>query len=141
MKQQLRDFVSRCLTCQKVKAEHQRPTRLLKPLEVAELKWEHITTDFMTHLPRTSRGHDAMWVIVDRLTKSEHFLDVRMTFTLEAFCRLYIREIAQLHRVPISIVSDRGPNCTTHFWESFQRAMGTPLSSPDGRSIGGSSKH
>ena len=76
--------------------------------------------DFVTHLPWTSRGHDAVWVIVDRLTKSAHFLAVRMTFTLEEFCRLYIREIVRLHGVPVSIVLDRDPKFMTHFFESFQ---------------------
>ena len=71
--------------------------------------------DFVTHLPRTPQGHDAVWVIVDRLTKSAHFLAVQMTFTLERFCRLYIREIVRLHRVPVSIVSDKDPRFTTHF--------------------------
>ena len=84
--------------------------------------------DFVTHLPRTSRKHDAIWVIVDRLTKSAHFLPVRMTFTLEEFCRLYIREIVRLHGVPVSIVSDRDPRFTAQFWKSFQKAMGTKLS-------------
>ena len=74
MKQQVGDFVHRCLTCQQVKAEYQRPVGLLQPFEVAEWKWEHITMEFVTHLPRTSQGHDAVWVIVDRLTKSAHFL-------------------------------------------------------------------
>ena len=83
--------------------------------------------DFVTHLPRTSRGHDAVWVIVDRLTKLAHFLAVRMTFTLEEFCRLYIREIVQLHGVLISIGSDWDPRFTARFWKSFQRAMGTQL--------------
>ena len=83
--------------------------------------------DFVTHLPRTQQRHDAVWVIVDRLTKSAHFLVVRMTFTMERFCRLYIREIVQLHRVPISIVSDRDPRFTAHFWKSFQKAMSTRL--------------
>ena len=69
----------------------------------------------------------AVWVIVDRFTKSAHFLAVRMTFSLERFCRLYIREIVRLHRVPISIVSDRDPSFTMHFWKSFQKAMGTRL--------------
>ena len=96
-------------------------------MRVAEWKWEHITIDFVTHLPHISRGHDAVWVIVDRLTKSTHFLAVRMTFTLEEFCKLYIREIVQLHGVPVSIVSDRDPRFTAHFWEIFQRAMGTQL--------------
>ena len=71
--------------------------------------------DFVTHLPRTPRRHDAVWVIVDLLTKSTHFLAVRMTFTLEEFCRLYIREIVQLHGVLVSFVSNRGPKFTTHF--------------------------
>ena len=105
-------FFQRCLTCQQIKAKHQRPTGLLHPFEVAEWKWEHITMDFMTHLPQTSRKHDAVWVIVDRLTKSAHFLVVRMTFTLEEFCKLYIREIVQLHGVLVSIVSDRDPRFT-----------------------------
>ena len=83
--------------------------------------------NFVTHLPRTPRGHDAVWVIVDRLTKSEHFLAVQMTFTLEEFDRLYIREIVRLHGVLVSIVSDRDPRFTTHFWKSFQQAMRTRL--------------
>ena len=71
--------------------------------------------DFVTHLPRTPQGHDAIWVIVDRLTKSAHFLAVRITFTLERFCRLYIREIVRLHGVPVSIVLDRDPRFTVQF--------------------------
>ena len=128
MKRHVGDFFRRCLTCQQVKVEHQRPAGLLQPLEIAEWKWEHITMDFVTHLPRTSRKHDAIWVRVDRLTKSAHFLAVWMTFTLEELCRLYIREIVRLHGVPVSIVSDRDPRFTAQFWKSFQKAMGTQLS-------------
>ena len=83
--------------------------------------------DFVTHFPRTQRRHDVLWVIVDRLTKLAYFLVVRMTFTLEEFCRLYIREIVRLHGLPVSIISDRDPKFTTHFWKSFQKAMGTQL--------------
>ena len=83
--------------------------------------------NFVTHLTWTSRRHDAVWVIVDRLTKSAHFLAVWMTFTLEEFYRLYIREIVLLHGVSISIVSNRDPRITAHFWKSFQKAMGTQL--------------
>ena len=68
IKQQVGDFNHRCLTCQRVKAKHQRSARLLQPLEVAKWKWEHVTMDFVTHLPQTSRGHDAVWVIVDQLS-------------------------------------------------------------------------
>ena len=81
--------------------------------------------DFVTYFPRTVQKHDAVWVIVDRLTKSEHFLVVWMTFTLEEFYKLYIREIVRLHGVPVSIESDRDPRFTAH--KSFQRAMGTQL--------------
>ena len=83
--------------------------------------------DFVTHFPQTSLGHDALWVIVDWLTKLAHFLDVRMAFTMEEFCRLCIREIVRLHEVLVSIVSDRDPRFTAHFWKSFQRVMGTQL--------------
>ena len=83
--------------------------------------------DFMTLLQWTQWRHDAVWVIVDRLTKSSHFLVVWMTFTLEKFFQLYIREIVRLYGVPISIVSDTDTKFTTHFWKSFQKAMGTQL--------------
>ena len=83
--------------------------------------------DFVTHLPLTSRAHDAVWVIVDQLTKLAHFLAVRMTFTLEKFYRLYIWEIIRLHGVLVAIVSYRDPRFTAHFWESFQQALGTRL--------------
>ena len=123
MKRHVGDFVRRCLTCHQIKAEHQKPVDLLQPLEVAQWKWEHVTMDFVTHFPRTPQGHDAVWVIV----KSTHFIAVRMTFTLERFCRVFIREIVRLHGVPVSIVSDRDPRFTAQFWKSFQKAMGTRL--------------
>ena len=92
MKRYVGDFVRRCLTCQQIKAGNQRPVGLLQSLEVEEWKWEHITMDFVTHLLWTSRKHDAVWVIVDLLTKSEHFLGVRMTFTLEELQVVHTRD-------------------------------------------------
>ena len=84
--------------------------------------------DFVTHFPRTvPQRHDAVWVIVEWLTKSAYFLAVRMTFTLEEFCRLYNREIIWLHGVLISIVSNKDLRFTAHFWKSFQKAMGAQL--------------
>ena len=74
--------------------------------------------DFVTYLARLLRGHEAVWVIVDRLTKLAHFLVVQMTFTLEEFCRLY--KIVRLHGILVSIVLDQDPRFTTHFWKSFQ---------------------
>ena len=113
--------------CHQVKAGHQKLVGLLQPLEVVEWKWEHVTMDFVTHLPRTPQRQDAVWVIMDWLTKSTHFLAVRMTITLEEFCRLYIREISRLHGVSVSILSDMDPSIMAHFWKSFQKAMGTQL--------------
>ena len=107
-----------------MKDEHHRITGLLQPFEVAEWKWEHVTMDFVTHLPRTSQGHDAVWVIVDRLTMSAHFWAMRMTFTLEEFSRLYIREIIRLHGIPVSIVSDRDPRFTTNFGRVLRETWG-----------------
>ena len=86
MKKHVGDFIRRCLKCQQVKAEHQRPAGLLQPLKVDEWQWKNVTMDFVTHLPQTSRGHDEVWVVVGRLTKSAHFLALRMSFTLEGFC-------------------------------------------------------
>ena len=83
--------------------------------------------DFATHFPWTQWRHDVIWVIVYRLTKSAHFLAVWMTFTLDEFCRLYICEIVRLHGVPISVVSDKDPRFTAHFWKSFQKTKGTQL--------------
>ena len=83
--------------------------------------------DFVTYFPRTPRRHDAVWVIVDQLTKLTHFIAVRMTFILEELYWLYIQEIVRLHGVPVPIVSDKDPRFTENFWRSFQKAMGTQL--------------
>ena len=83
MKREIADFVSRCLICQQVKVEHQRPAGLLQPLSIPEWKWEHISMDFVTGLPKSVKGHDAIWVIVDRLTKSSHFLPIKTKFSLD----------------------------------------------------------
>ena len=80
--------------------------------------------DFVTSLPRT---HDAIWVIVDRLMKSAHFLPVNVEDSLEKLAQLYVDEIVRLHGVPVSIVSDRDPRFTSRFWPSLQTALGTRL--------------
>nr|GEY23453.1 putative reverse transcriptase domain-containing protein [Tanacetum cinerariifolium] len=107
MKKDIAEYVSRCLTCMKVKAEHQRPSGLLQQLKIPEWKYERIAIDFVTKLPRTSSGHDTMWVIVDRLTKSAHFLPMREDYKMDRLARLYLNEIVAMHGVPISITSDR----------------------------------
>ncbi|GKE67635.1 putative reverse transcriptase domain-containing protein, partial [Tanacetum coccineum] len=93
MKKDISMYVSKCLTCSKVKAEHQKPSGLLQQPKIPEWKREKITIDFITKLPRTSSGHDAIWVIIDRLTKSAHFLAINEDYKMERFARLYINEI------------------------------------------------
>ena len=115
MKREIAEFVSKCLTCQQIKIEHQKPAGLLQPLCIPEWKWERITMDFVTGLPKTQRGHDAIWVIVDRLTKSAHFIATNNTYSLERYVRLYVDEIVRLHGAPVSIVSDRDPRFTSRF--------------------------
>ena len=127
MKREIAEFVSKCLTCQQIKIEHRKPAGLLQPLSIPEWKWERITMDFVTRLPRTQGGHDAIWVIVDRLTKSAHFIATNNTYSLERYARLYVDEIVRLHGAPVSIVSDRDPRFTSRFWPKLQDAMGTRL--------------
>ena len=109
MKREIAKFVSKCLTCQQIKIEHQKPAGLLQPLSIPEWKWEKITMDFVTGFPWTQRQHDAIWVIVDRLTKSAHFLPVNVEDSLEKMAKLYVDEIVRLHCVPVSIVQIETP--------------------------------
>ena len=125
MKKDIVEYVARCLNCQQVKYEHQRPGGLLQQMTIPEWKWERITMDFVVGLPRTLRKFDAVWVIVDRLTKSAHFIPVVTTYTSERLAQIYIQEIVRLHGVPISIISDRGPQFTSHFWRAVQSELGT----------------
>ena len=83
--------------------------------------------DFITRLPRTLHGYNSIWVIVDRLTKSAHFLLIKDRYTVDKYAELYLTKIICLHGVPKSIVSDRGPQFTAQFWKSLHDAMGTDL--------------
>ena len=115
MKRDVSEFVTKCLVCQKVKAERQVPSGLLQLIRIPEWKWDRITMDFLVRLPLTGRKHDSVWVIVDQLTKSAHFLLVRTDYSLDKLAELYIKEIVQLHGIPISIISDRDPRFTSIF--------------------------
>ncbi|GJS99423.1 putative reverse transcriptase domain-containing protein [Tanacetum coccineum] len=110
-----------------VKAECQKSPGLLVKPEIPMWKWERIPMDFITKLPKTSNGHDIIWVIVDRLIKFAHFIPTRETDSMETLTRLYIKEIVSRHGVPISIISDRDSHFTSRFWQSLQNALGTQL--------------
>ncbi|GJT57157.1 putative reverse transcriptase domain-containing protein [Tanacetum coccineum] len=122
MKAEIATYVSKCLTCAKVKAEHQKPSGLLQQPEILEWKWEKITMDFMSGLPRTPSSYDSIWVIVDRLTKSAHFLPMRQTDSMEKLTQLYLKEIVCRHGVPVSIIPDRDSRFASGFWRSLQKA-------------------
>ncbi|GJR99436.1 putative reverse transcriptase domain-containing protein [Tanacetum coccineum] len=110
-----------------VKAEHQRPSGLLVQPKIPEWKWDNITMDFVTKLPKTSQGYDTIWVIVDRLTKSAIFTPIRETDPLGKLARLYLKEVVTRHGIPVSIICDRDPRFASNFWRSLQNALGTNL--------------
>ncbi|GKB09679.1 putative reverse transcriptase domain-containing protein [Tanacetum coccineum] len=128
MKADIAAYVSKCLTCARVKAEHQRPSGLLVQPAIPEWKWDNITMDFITKLPKSSQGFDTIWVIVDRLTKSAHFLPIRENDPLDKLARLYLNRIVARHGIPASIICDRDGRFTSNFWKSFQKALGTDVS-------------
>ncbi|GJX03190.1 putative reverse transcriptase domain-containing protein [Tanacetum coccineum] len=127
MKAEIATYVSKCLTCVKVKIEYQKPSGLLVQLEISQWKWENITIDFVTKLPRTAAGQDTIWVIIDRLTKSAYFLPMRKDDTLEKLTRQYLKEVVSKHGVPVLIISDRDGKFNSHFWKSLHKTLGTRL--------------
>nr|GFB78121.1 reverse transcriptase domain-containing protein [Tanacetum cinerariifolium] len=152
MKADIATYVSKCLTCAKVKAEHQKPsgllvqpeilewkwdnitmdfvTKLPKSLqgllvqpEIPEWKWDNITMDFVTKLPKSSQGYDTIWVIVDRLTKSAIFTPIRETDPMDKLTRIYLKEVVTRHGIPVSIIIDRDPRFASNFWRSLQNTL------------------
>jgi hypothetical protein len=127
MKKDIAQHGAQCDTCQRTKAEHQKPAVLLQPLPVPEWKWEEIGMDFVVGLPRSPKGNDSIWVIIDRFSKVAHFILVKTTYGGATLAQLYLKEIVRLHGIPRRIVSDRGTQFTSKFWMSLQQAMGTKL--------------
>nr|GEW24646.1 putative reverse transcriptase domain-containing protein [Tanacetum cinerariifolium] len=126
MKRDITTYVSKCLTCSKVKAEHQRPSGLLQRPEIPEWKWDNITMNFIIKLPRSKSRQDTIWVVVDRLTKLAYFLATRKDYNMERLSRLYIDEIIARHEVPVSINSDQYGRFTSRFMQTLQKSLGTP---------------
>nr|GEW75334.1 reverse transcriptase domain-containing protein [Tanacetum cinerariifolium] len=127
MKAEITIYVSKCLTYAKVKVEYQKPSGMLVQPEILQCKWENITMDFVTKLPKKATGQDTIWVIVDHLTKSAHFLPMRDDDTLEKLTRQYLKEVVSRHGVPVLIISDHDGKFTLHFWKSLHKALGTRL--------------
>lgn len=128
MKRHVDEYMARCLTCQRVKAEQKKPSGLLLPLDIPQWKWEHISMDFIDELSQSRRGNESIWVVVVRLTQSAHFIPIKNTRPASTLAILYIKEVVRLYGVPVSIVSDRDPLFTSEFWRSLQEGLGTELS-------------
>ncbi|GKC78453.1 putative reverse transcriptase domain-containing protein [Tanacetum coccineum] len=123
MKANIATYVSKCLTCAKVKAEHQRPSGLLVQPKIPEWKWDNITMDFVTKLPKSSQGYDIIWVIVDRLTKFAIFVPMRETDPMDKLTRIYLKEVVTRHKIPVSIICDHDPRLASNFWRSLQNTL------------------
>nr|GEU41241.1 putative reverse transcriptase domain-containing protein [Tanacetum cinerariifolium] len=123
MKANIANYVSKCLTCARVKDEHQRPSGLLVQPAIPEWKWDNITMDFITKLPKSPQGFDTMWVIMDRLTKLTYFLPIREDDPLDKLARLYLNRLVARHGIPVSIICDHDRRFTSNFWRLFQKAL------------------
>jgi hypothetical protein len=127
MKIEIAKYVARCDTCRRVKVEHLKSAGMLQPLPIPSWKWEDISIDFITSLPKTSRGFDSIWVIVDQLTKSAHFVPVKTNYRASRYAEIYVVQIMSLHGIPKTIVTDRGTQFVSQFWKQFQKSLGTKL--------------
>jgi hypothetical protein len=127
MKIEIARYVARCDTCRRVKAAHMKTAGPLKYLPIPTWKWEDISMDFIVGLPKTVKGFDSIWVTIDRLTKIAQFLLVKVKYTVATYAEFYIARILSLHGVPKTIVSDRGPQFVSKFWEELHKSLGTKL--------------
>ena len=127
MKVDVARYVASCGVCQRVKAERKRPAGKLQSLEVPLWPWDDVTMDFVVGLPRTLKGKDSIWVVVDHLSKVAHFIPIRSTNSASDLAPIYMKEIVRLHGVTHTIVSDRDAKFVSKFWESLQSALGSKV--------------
>jgi hypothetical protein len=127
MKKDVVDYIAQCMECQKVKDENRHPSGVLEPLPIPKKKWEVITMDFIIGLPRTDKQHDSIMVVVDKLTKNTHFVDVKTTHTTTNIAEIFMKEIARLHGIPRTIVSNRDTKFTSNLWRGLFKGFGTNL--------------
>ena len=115
MKKDALDFCRQCLICHKVKAERVKIPGKLQPLDIPRMKWECISMDFITSLPKVAGNFDSIFVVVDRLTKVAHLISTRTTATASDIATLFVKEIVRLHGVPVQIISDKDVKFTSKF--------------------------
>jgi hypothetical protein len=127
MKVDIAKYVAECDTCHRMKASHLKSAGVLQPLSIPMWKWDDISMDFIVGLPLTARKKDSIWVIIDRLTKTAHFIAVHTTYSVQQYAELYMDHIIRLHGIPKTIISDRGTQFVARFWEQLHECLGTKL--------------
>jgi hypothetical protein len=127
LKKDIAEYLAKCIECQHVKAEHRHPTGLLQALPIPEWKWETIFMDFITGLPTSTKQNDAIMVVLDKLSKSAHFIPVKSTCKAIDIANIFMKEIFRLHGMPKEIVSDRDTKFTSNFWKSLMVGLETKL--------------
>ena len=128
MKKEVAMYIGRCLECQRIKAKCKNPNGLLHPFPIPEWKWDVATIYFVTKLTRNKKQPDSIMVVVDKLTKSTHFVLVQSTFKVAKIVEVYLKENARLHGIPKATVSDHDPNFNSNFWKGLFKEFGTKLS-------------
>ena len=118
-----REICCKVCICPKVKAKHQNQGGLPQEIQVQTWKWEDINIDIVVGFPQTQKQYDSILVIVDRLTKSGHFIPVWSNYSAEDYARIFIVEIVYRHGILLSVISDRGAQFTSRFWRSFQKGL------------------
>jgi RNase H-like domain found in reverse transcriptase/Reverse transcriptase (RNA-dependent DNA polymerase)/Integrase zinc binding domain/Retroviral aspartyl protease/Integrase core domain/Chromo (CHRromatin Organisation MOdifier) domain len=127
MDDEIQQYVVGCDACQRNKPSHQSKIGIMQPLPIPERPWQQVSLDLITGLPRSKSGHDAIVVFVDKLTKMVHYVATSTNVTAPKLSQLFMREVCRLHGVPESILSDRDPRFTAHFWRALWDQLGTKL--------------
>jgi hypothetical protein len=127
MKREAAHYIFECDTCRKVKAGYMKPGGLLQPLSISTWKWDDISIDFIMGLPMTAHKFDSIWIIVDGLSKSAHFIPVHTRYDAQRYAEIHIACVLCLHGVSKTIISDRGSQFVARFWEQLHASLGTHL--------------
>jgi hypothetical protein len=127
LKKDIANYLAKCLECQQVKAEHRHPVGLSQPLPIPKWKWETISMDFITELPTSTRKNDAIMVVVDKLSKSAHFIPFKSTCKALDIASIFMKEIFRLHGMTKKIMSDKDTEFTSNFWKSLMVGLETKL--------------
>ena len=127
LKKYITECVAICPNCQQVKAEHQSPGGLKQDIAIPTWKWENVNMDFVLGFPRTRRQYDSICGIVYRVTESANFIPMKTTYLVKKYTKLYLKEIARMNGVPLSIIFDKSTQFASHFWKAFQSGLGTKL--------------